>query len=218
MSIPAAVTSPATAPWRPVPTMIAVAAGVLLAVVVAAAVLLAHMRQVTLVNPRGWMAIRNIGAQDTDPITRAVIARFGLFANSSAEALYLQAQAGEPFSLRNILRGEPIRRLDGGRHHRIRIERPIPAEWWSLTLYAADDYLFPNAEGRYAWLSQELEGEPYPIVIDVAPERPAGARFWLPSPPEGPIGLTMRLYRPDVELVRNLERYPLPAVEAGEGR
>jgi hypothetical protein len=198
------------------PTLAAVAAGAMLALLVIVLVVALHMRNVTIFNPNGWMAARNIGSVDTHTLTRAFIANIGLFANSQSEAIYLQAYTDKPFDLANIFAGQPIRRLEGGKHYRIR-GTDIPSAWWSITLYGADDYLFANTENRHAWRSDELVREADgSFVIDVAPERPAGSRHWLPSPDRGQVSLTLRVYHPDAAVVANLDTYALPRLERVE--
>jgi hypothetical protein len=209
--------TPAARPrWRLLPTLGAVLAGSALAVVVIVLVAALHMRNVAILNPNGWIAARNIGSVDTDMLTRVFIAHIGLFANRQSEAIYLQAYTGSPFAPANVFARQPIRRLEGGKHYRIR-GTDIPSTWWSITLYGADDYLFANAENRYAWRSDELTREPDgSFVIDVAPQRPAGSRHWLPAPDRGQVSLTLRIYHPDAAVTANLDTYALPRIEQVE--
>lgn len=209
--------SPAARPrWRLMPTLGALVAGSVLALLVMVLVVTLHLRNVTIFNPNGWMTARDIGSVDTDTLTRAFIAHIGLFANSQSEAIYLQAYAGSPFAPANVFAGQPVRRLEGGTHYRIR-GSDIPSAWWSITLYGADDYLFANTENRYAWRSDELTREPDgSFVIDVAPQRPAGSDHWLPSPDRGQVSLTLRIYRPKAAVAANLDTYALPRIERVE--
>ena len=202
--------------WRLVPTVGAVLAGTVLAVLVMVLVVALHMRSVTVFNPNGWMTARDIGSPDTDPLTRAFIAQIGLFANSKSEAIYLQAYEGQPFAPANVFAGQPIRRLEGGRHYRIH-GTDIPSAWWSITLYGENELLFDNPGNRYAWRGDELTRNPDGrFVIHVAPTRPEGARHWLPSPVDGEVSLTLRVYKPDPALLENLDTFSLPRIERVE--
>lgn len=79
-----------------------------------------------------WSHNSAAGSQAADPYTRAIIAREGLLALSAREALY--------FTLARDERGRPLNEaciydLSG----------PDPdARWWSVTLYADDDFLARN--------------------------------------------------------------------------
>ncbi|MBS0385497.1 MAG: DUF1214 domain-containing protein [Proteobacteria bacterium] len=79
-----------------------------------------------------WSLNRAAGSTAADPYTRAIIARYGLLALSSREALY--------FNLDRDERGQPLSEscvydLSG---------RDLATRWWSITLYASDSYLVRN--------------------------------------------------------------------------
>jgi len=79
-----------------------------------------------------WTHNRAAGSTAAGPYSRAIIAKEGLLALSAREALY--------FTLTRDENGRPldeacIYELNGG---------DIDARWWSVTLYAADDYLARN--------------------------------------------------------------------------
>jgi len=79
-----------------------------------------------------WSLNRAAGSTAAGPYTRAIIARYGLLALSSREALY--------FNLERDEHGQPLSEsciydLTG---------RDLAARWWSVTLYAGDSYLARN--------------------------------------------------------------------------
>jgi hypothetical protein len=76
-----------------------------------------------------WSLNRAAGSVAAGPYSRAIIARYGLLALSSREALY--------FNLDRDERGRPLSEgciydLSG---------RDLATRWWSITLYASDNYL-----------------------------------------------------------------------------
>ena len=79
-----------------------------------------------------WSLNRAAGSTAAGPYTRAIIARYGLLALSSREALY--------FNLERDEHGQPLSEsciydLTG---------HDISTRWWSVTLYANDSYLARN--------------------------------------------------------------------------
>jgi hypothetical protein len=81
-----------------------------------------------------WSLNRAAGSVAAGPYTRAIIARYGLLALSAREALY--------FNLDRDERGRPLSEsciydLTG---------RNLAARWWSVTLYASDNYLAQNSD------------------------------------------------------------------------
>ncbi len=76
-----------------------------------------------------WSYSPLAGSEAADPYTRALVARTGLLALSARETIYFQLNEDE--------HGRPldescVYELSGGR---------LPARWWSLTIYAPDNYL-----------------------------------------------------------------------------
>jgi hypothetical protein len=198
----------ARASHRLLPLVLASAAGL----VVGSALLLAlvswRVDALLVRNPAGWITIRGIGSAEADPLTRAWVARAGLFANGPGEAVYLQGFVGSAAGL------GALRRLEGGRRYRLRGEARIPAAWWSVTLYGADEHLVENPVQRYGFRGDELERDDEGRwALEIAPSAPPGADHWLPSPGQGSFSLTMRLYQPAPEVFGALDRYPLPVLE-----
>lgn len=81
-----------------------------------------------------WSHSRAAGSTAAGHYTRAIIAKEGPLALSAREALYFflaEDSDGRPLS------ESCIYELHG---------RPLDARWWSVTLYAADDFLVRNAD------------------------------------------------------------------------
>ena len=82
-----------------------------------------------------WSHSRAAGSQAAGPYTRAIIAREGLLALSAREALY--------FSLDRDEHGRP---LDEACVYDL-AGAAMATRWWSVTLYADDNFLALNADG-----------------------------------------------------------------------
>ncbi len=85
-----------------------------------------------------WSHNRAAGSQAAGPYSRAIIAREGLLALSAREALY--------FSLSEDEQG---RRLDESCIYQLDGRAPA-ARWWSVTLYADDDFLAQNGDHAHS--------------------------------------------------------------------
>jgi hypothetical protein len=86
----------------------------------------------------GWSHSRAAGSTAAGPYTRAIIAREGLLALSAREALYF-----------TLDRDEDGRRLEEGCVYEL-AGREFAARWWSVTLYADDDFLARNDDHAHS--------------------------------------------------------------------
>ncbi|SBO43922.1 DUF1254 domain-containing protein [Cyanobium sp. NIES-981] len=165
------------------------------AVAAAPAAALAHFREVEpRLNPvvNGWgMARSGIGVYGTNYLFRAVIAKIGLGANLPEDAIY-------PVAYRD---GDGVI-PNGSNNYVLHFDADAlpPADaFWSLTMYDGEGFPVPNNLERYAIgdrspLRYNDDGslDLYIQHSDPGEDRRAN---WLPSP-QGPIGVTMRLYGP----------------------
>jgi hypothetical protein len=150
-----------------------------------------------------WRTSLVTGSPDADPYTRARVAIGGLLALAPSETIYFTAStddAGDSLSARCDYR------LEG---------RELAARWWSVTAYAADDYLIPNDGGRYSLsqttLARESPGGAFRALV--SPEPHDGN--WLPSGRSGEAGafsLTLRLYNPAPGVAASPATAELPAI------
>jgi hypothetical protein len=182
-------------------------AGLLLAVALGLASAWAVLRGVSSYGaPAGpWRVSLLAGAADADPWTRARVALGGLLALHRSEAMYYVASEdsnGAP------LRARCVYRVTGS---------PPPGQWWSITAYADDLFLFDHPERRYS-----VHGDG--AVLDSAgrfsflvggAERPAsaGSEPWLPTPGDRGLVLTLRVYRPDQQLLHQPHALAAPIIE-----
>ena len=114
-----------------------------------------------------WHFSRAAGSTGADPYTRAIIARAGLLALSAREAVY--------FSLYEDEHGRPLSEscvyeLNG---------RPLDARWWSVTLYADDNFLAQNTDSAHS-IDASRAGNDAPWKMRISPVR-GDAQYWLSS-------------------------------------
>lgn len=141
-----------------------------------------------------WRTSDRYGAPNADLLTRAIVARVGLFALSRKETIY--------YSARTDSTGAP---LDGACQYRV--IGPVPAaRWWSITAYGANHYLIASEDGRYSVGVRDMPANEIDFVIA---HRTQGA---LSPPLKGPFSLTMRIYDPSPATYENLSDAPLPDI------
>jgi hypothetical protein len=152
----------------------------------------------------GWIIPPpNVGMAGADYLARAIVAVFGLTANTPTEAIYYSAQLdgnGQPLTgtkRYSITFTEPMDYL-----------RPIPPGFWSMTMYDGVTRLtVPNPIGRYALGSDDrLKRNPDgSFTIYIQHDSPDADKEpnWLPAP-AGPFYIVLRNYAPVSEVARSL--------------
>ncbi len=141
------------------------------------------------VNVDGWVSDWSISSASADGYTRARVARHGLLALSKTEAVY--------FTRKTDNNGETLREtcdyaLTGGAQD---------ALWWSITLYDAQSRLPANSDKALSIDATQIgRNDSWSAVIsktrpDVGP--------WISSRAAGTFDLTLRLYRPDADIIDN---------------
>lgn len=141
-----------------------------------------------MVERDGWKGHPAAGSAQASPYARAMIARIGLLAMTREEAVYLDRtrdNAGRP--LRSVCRYD----LAGGE---------MPAGWWSVTLYADDNYLARNGENAPSIDATSVGGAQRRWRAEVGPKRPADGRPWIASGGSDGFTLTLRLYQPTADV------------------
>jgi hypothetical protein len=160
--------------------------------------LLANGQMIGSVRNGEWLGNRNAGSTAADPYTRAVIARTGLLALSRQETIYFTAYedaSGRRLSERCTYE------LSGGR---------LPARWWSVTIYAPDNYLPVNGDDAQSVDATHL-GNTGPWTARVAPVRD-GVAHWISSRNAGDFSLTLRLYHPGEAARSSAATIPFPQI------
>lgn len=148
----------------------------------------------------GWYGNSVTGSVDADPWTRAQVALTGLLALNKSQAIYFTTNvdaAGAP------LREDCRYQVTGG---------ALPARWWSVTVYADDDYLPLNDDDALSFDATEVQpdasGRWSALVTS---QRPAEGA-WASSRKAGSYSLTLRLYQPSQAAQNNLAAIPMPVV------
>ncbi|MBI1392818.1 MAG: DUF1214 domain-containing protein [Alphaproteobacteria bacterium] len=148
----------------------------------------------------GWMADLSTGSAAAGPLERARIARAGLFALNASEAVYFVRA-----------RDDAGARLDPACDYEL-AGGALPAEWWSTTLYAEENFLALNNDGAASIQSEEIapDGGRWRAVI--SGERPADATPWISSNGAKAFDLTLRLYGPDLAALTASPPPEFPAI------
>jgi len=148
-----------------------------------------------------WSGNGNAGSISADPYTRAIVATKGLLALNSSETIYFQRYQDE--------QGRPLREscvyeLRG---------RDLPTRWWSITIYAADDFLPMNGEQAYSVdATQMRRGEDGSWVARLAPTR-GDAANWIATRAAGEFSLALRMYNPNPGVPEDDSVIPFPSIQ-----
>jgi len=144
-----------------------------------------------------WGTSLAVGSTSANPYLRAWVAKHGLLALAKSETIYLHAYVDDT--------DEP---LLGDCDYMIEGKAP-DTRWWSITVYAEDDFLIPNDQGRYSWSGTEMKLEPdgsFKIYMSRTPKE----GNWLPTGDAKELSLSLRLYNPgpayyDYESLKTVE-------------
>jgi len=145
----------------------------------------------------GWnISVQNVGRYGTAYLDRAYTARFGLGALPREEAVYPHTAVDGA--------GRPLSGTNGYVVHFDKDKLPPVHAFWSVTLYDAEGYFWPNPLERYALgdrdkLQHNLNGSLDIYIQHVSPGKNRETN-WLPSP-FTPFTLTLRLYWPKPEVL-----------------
>ena len=156
----------------------------------------------------GWqMQTEDMGAWGNNYLKRAVIALTGLGANQPGDAIYPQSLTDAD--------GKPL--LGGVSYvlHFEKNEMPPVNAFSSLTMYDADGFQVINPINRYAIGDRDplKFNDDGSLDIYIQPESPGKEKEanWLPSPKNGELNITMRLYAPKTEALDG--RWNPPAIQ-----
>ncbi len=156
-----------------------------------------------------WRGDLKIGSAEASAAVRARIAIAGLFALSSKEAVYMTRatdDAGRP------LDPSCAYEMAGG---------AMAADWWSITLYAEDNYLARNADAAASIQSDAIVDLAAGWRAAIGPDRPSDGTPWLSTSGAQSFDLTLRLYQPDLDALTGPQPPDLPSVRrlrcAGDG-
>jgi hypothetical protein len=156
--------------------------------------MLAHMAN-------GWGTLtENVGAWGDDYLRRAIGAQRAIGLNLPEDTVYAMLLADAD--------GKPINGNNRYVLHFNQSKLPVPVNaFWSITLYDRNGFLIPNKLNRFAVsdhsnLTYNADGSLDIYIQNDSPGLDKESN-WLPSG-TGPIGITMRLYDPKMEVLRNM--------------
>ncbi len=147
-----------------------------------------------------WRTNTLIGSPDAPGLVRAVVARRGLLALSREQAMYFSADQDSE--------GRPLQEACT---YRLAFPGLPDAFWWSVTLYAEDDFLAVNGLEAHSVTADDFGLAPIGFAATVSPNRAEGA--WISTQNAGAFNLTLRLYKPIEEIVEDPGRAILPSIE-----
>lgn len=150
-----------------------------------------------------WFTTRYAGSADADARTRAVVAATGLLALPREETVYFRAHQDDE--------GQPI----SSQHDYIVVGKPLPARWWSLTLYDGDNFLNRDATGPNSVKSPTIVLEPdgsFKIILSRNPHD----ENWIDMGTGENMSLSLRVYNPEPSLVENLETAAMFSVKRAD--
>ncbi len=151
-------------------------------------------------NYSGWYGSDVTGSADAGPWLRARVAISGLLALNKSQAIYFTRKtddAGERF------REDCRYRVSGTQ---------LPGQWWSVTVYAADNYLPLNDDDALSFDSTEVKPDPNgKWTALLGPARPEG-QAWASTRNAGEFDITLRIYQPGAGAQADYNSIPMPSV------
>mgnify|MGYP000039876630 FL=1 len=152
------------------------------------------------VEVKGWTGSSVAGAVDADAWTRAQVAVRGLLALNKSQAIYLTTRRDD--------QGQPLRegcryRVSGG---------AMPARWWSVTVYAADNFLPINDDDALSFDATEVRPDAAGNWTALLASKREGDGAWASTRNAGAFDITLRLYNPAPAVQADLHAIPVPRV------
>ena len=149
-----------------------------------------------------WKTTLTAGSQDAGIYTRATIAVRALLALGREETMYFVATADD--------QGKPLRarcsyRISG---------TPPAARWWSVTAYADDYFLFDAPNQHYSLNATTAALDPQGRFALTTGPQEVPDTYWLPTPGDRGLVLTLRLYNPMPSLQADPAGLTPPAITA----
>lgn len=148
-----------------------------------------------------WRTSLDIGSTKANPYVRAIVARRGLLGLSAKETIYYNASIDAD--------GQPLREacdyeISG---------KSLPARWWSITLYADDDFLAMNPDDAPSIDATTVLAGPAGTWTGRIGRERAGAANWLSSKAAGDMTLSIRLYNPAPAVLARPLDIDLPVIK-----
>lgn len=149
---------------------------------------------ISAIEINGWTSDPAIGSEAANPYMRAYIARRGLLGLRREEATYYLRTSDDH---RQRLRENCAYVIEG--------ETP-DARWWSVTLYAADNYLAQNDDAAHSVdMTRAITGEDGRWRATIQAADPGDGSFWISSRNAGDFDLLLRLYNASESILETPE-------------
>jgi len=149
-----------------------------------------------------WFHDPAIGTREAGPYLRASTAVTALLAMDRREAIYFFTDKDASGAR---LRDDCSYTLSG--------TADMPARWWSVTLYADDEFLAGNDDDAHSIDAATLvEGPGAQWRATIAADG-TGADNWLSTRNAGAFSLVLRLYNADPAVLDAPDRVPLPELQ-----
>lgn len=148
-----------------------------------------------------WRTSLGVGSIEANPYIRAVVARRGLLGLSAKETIYYNTSIdADGRTLREACDYE----ISGG---------PLPARWWSITLYVHDDFLAVNADNAPSIDATTIVTARSGAWTGRMGRERAGAANWMSSKAAGDMALNIRMYNPDPTVMASPLEIDLPVIK-----
>lgn len=148
-----------------------------------------------------WRTSLDVGSTTANPYVRAVVAKRGLLGLSARETIYYNASIdADGQTLREACDYE----ISG---------RRLPARWWSITLYADDDFLAVNPDGAPSIDATTVAAGPSGAWTGRIGRRRSGAANWISSKAAGEFALSIRMYNPAPAVMAHPLDVDLPVIK-----
>ncbi|MBV9420910.1 MAG: DUF1214 domain-containing protein [Alphaproteobacteria bacterium] len=145
-----------------------------------------------------WRTDLNTGSAAAGIYQRAGVAVHGLLALNRSETIYYTANRDSDGAM-----------LDGACVYQV-IGKDPPTRWWSVTAYAADDYLIPNPANRYS-VSMNSVARRSDGTFTITVSKGGATENWIPVT-DGRFSLSIRLYNPDASVAADPAHVALPSI------
>jgi hypothetical protein len=148
----------------------------------------------------GWSGSTLAGSTGADPWTRAQIAVRGLLALNKSQAIYLTTHIDSSGA---ALRADCRYRVSGA---------AMPGRWWSVTVYAADNFLPLNDDNALSFDATEVKPDAGGQWSAMLAPKAEGDGAWASTRNAGNYDVTLRVYNPTPEAQADFGRIPVPTI------
>lgn len=147
-----------------------------------------------------WSGNEDAGSTVADPYTRGIIAKIGLLALNRSETIYFHRYVDDSGE---YLREACIYELSGG---------DLPTRWWSITVYAEDDFLPQNADGALSIDATQAVRDANGRWSARLAQARDGASNWISTNNAGTYNLALRMYNPADSARNDPSSIPYPTI------